>query len=91
MEQATITRWLGLVRWDPAPRDRLQLLEQATAETAVVPARFDRPTLASVHTAALPAAPGKLGQREDFLLQRMINRDGQHAITIHPGHLPQKV
>src|SRR5574341_132084 len=91
MEQATIARWLGLVWWDLAPCDRPQLLERPTTDAAVMSARFDRRTLASVHTAALPAAPGKAGQCKDLLLQRMIDRDGQQAIAIHFSHLPQKV
>jgi len=57
----------------------------------MVPARFDGPSLATIHTAALPAAPGKAGERDDLLLQRMVRRYGQHAITIHLGHLSQKV
>ena len=57
----------------------------------MVAARLNRPPLASVDPAALPAAPGKAGQGEHFLLERMVNRDGQDALTIHFGHLSQKV
>jgi hypothetical protein len=34
----------------------------------MVPARLNRPSLAAVHFAALPAAPGKSREGEDFLL-----------------------
>jgi len=34
----------------------------------MVPPGLNRPALASVHFAALPAAPGKPRQGEDFLL-----------------------
>jgi hypothetical protein len=51
---------------------------------------LNRPSLASVDTAALPAAPGEAGEGKHFLLERMVDRDRQGAIPIHLGHLPQK-
>lgn len=53
-------------------------------------ARLDRPPLAMVNAAALPAAPGKAGQGEHFLLEGMVDRDGQCAVPIHFGHLSEK-
>jgi hypothetical protein len=57
----------------------------------MVSLRLDRPALASVHMATLPAAPGKLGQCEDFLMEGMIDRNSQRTIAIHLGHLPEEV
>ncbi len=56
----------------------------------MVAAWLNRPPLASVHTAALPAAPSKSGEGKHFLLERMVDRDRQCAVPIHLGHLPQK-
>src|SRR5512134_1682503 len=53
-------------------------------------ARLDRPALAPVDAAALPAAPGEAGKGEHFLLERMVDRDGQLAAAVHLGHLAQK-
>lgn len=53
-------------------------------------ARLDRPPLAMVNAAALPAAPSKAGQGEHFLLEGMVDRDGQCAVPIHFGHLSEK-
>lgn len=52
---------------------------------------LNRPPMAAVNPAALAAAPGKAGQGMHFLLERMIDRDGEFAITIHFAHLSQKV
>ena len=51
---------------------------------------LNRPPLASVDTAALPAAPSEAGEVKHFLLERMVDRDRQGAVPIHLGHLPQK-
>src|SRR5215831_3200276 len=89
--RATISEWLGPVRWDLALRHGSQFLERAAAHAAVVPARFDRAPLASIQTATLPAAPGKAGQCDDLFPQRVVHCNGQHAVAIHLGHLPQEV
>jgi len=47
--------------------------------------------LAPVDATALPAAPGKFRKVQHFLLERMVNRDGQGAIAVHLSHLAQKV
>ena len=52
---------------------------------------LNRPPLAAVNPAALAAAPGKAGQGMHFLLERMIDRDGEFAVTIHFDHLSQKI
>jgi len=57
----------------------------------MVAAWLNGPSLASVDSAALAAAPGKAGQGKHFLLERMVDRNGQLAVTIHFGHLSQKV
>ena len=57
----------------------------------MVPPRLNRPSLSLVEPAALPAAPGESRQREDFLLQRMVDGDRQGPVSIHLGHFAQKV
>src|SRR5262245_18194847 len=57
----------------------------------MVAAWLNCPPLAAVDPAALAAAPGKAGQCMHFLFERMIDRDGEFAITIHFGHLSQKI
>ena len=57
----------------------------------MVPPRLNRPPLSLVQSAALPAAPGESRQREDFLLQRMVDGDRQGPVSIHLGHLAEKI
>jgi len=52
---------------------------------------LNRPPMAAVNPAALAAAPGKAGQGMYLLLERMIDGNGEFAITIHLAHLSQKV
>src|SRR5262249_62313967 len=70
--RATISEWLGPVRWDLALRHGSQFLERAAAHAAVVPARFDRAPLASIQTATLPAPPGQGGQAGELFPQRAV-------------------
>ena len=48
--------------------DRSKFLERSSADATMVPARLNCPTLASVHSAALPTTPGKLREGEDLFL-----------------------
>jgi hypothetical protein len=57
----------------------------------MVPPRLNRPSLSLVQSAALPAAPGESRQRENFLLQRMVHGDRQGPVSIHLGHLAEKI
>lgn len=57
----------------------------------MVPTRFNRSPLALVHSPAFLTAPGKSCEGEHFLLQRMVDGDGQGAAPIHLGHLAKKV
>lgn len=52
---------------------------------------LNRPSLTSVDPAALATAPGKAGERQDFLLERVVNRDGQDTPPVHLGHLSKKI
>lgn len=70
---------------------RSQFLKQAFADAAMVPTRLNRASLASVHVAALSAAPGESSQGEDFLLQRMVDGDCQSPVPVHFGHLAEKI
>ena len=57
----------------------------------MVPPRLNRPSLPLVQSATLLAAPGESSQREDFLLQRMVDGDGQGPVSIHLDHLAEKI
>ena len=57
----------------------------------MVAAWLNRPPLAAVDPATLATPPGKAGQGMHFLFERMVDRDGEFAITIHFGHLSQKI
>ena len=57
----------------------------------MVPTRFNRSPLASVHSPAFLTAPGKSCEGEHFLLQRMVDGDGQCTAPIHLGHLAEKI
>jgi hypothetical protein len=52
---------------------------------------LNRPSLASVYSAALPTTPGELCESQDFLLQGMVDGDREIAVPIHFGHLSEKV
>jgi len=73
------------------PADRSEFLQRSPTDAAMVPTRLNRPSLPSVHPAALPTAPGKWREGKDFPLQRMVDGDRQGAIPIHLGHLAEKI
>jgi hypothetical protein len=52
---------------------------------------LNRSSLASVYSAALPTTPGELCESQDFLLQGMVDGDRESAVSIHLGHLSEKV
>jgi hypothetical protein len=57
----------------------------------MVPPRLNRASLPLVQSATLLAAPGESSQGEDFLLQRMVDGDRQGPVSIHLGHLAEKI
>jgi len=57
----------------------------------MVPPGLNRPSLAAIHSSALPATPGKSREGENFLLQGMIDGDRQGPVPIYLGHLAEKI
>ena len=57
----------------------------------MVPPRLNRASLPLVQSATLLAAPGESSQGEDFLLQRMVDGERQGSVSIHLGHLAEKI
>ena len=57
----------------------------------MVPPRLNRASLPLVQSTTLLAAPGESSQGEDFLLQRMVDGDRQGPVSIHLGHLAEKI
>ena len=52
-------------------------MQRAAAAAAMVTARLDRPPLTAVNAPAASATPGKPGQRQHFLLQRVVDGHGK--------------
>jgi len=52
---------------------------------------LDRPPLAPVNAPASPTAPRKPGERLHFLLQRVVDRNGEDAVAVHLPHLAEEI
>ena len=57
----------------------------------MVAARLDRPSMAPVNAPASSAAPGKAGKGLHFFFQRMVDRHGKSAVSVHLPHLPEEI
>jgi hypothetical protein len=57
----------------------------------MMPSRLNRPPLAPIDAAALPAPPREAGEGEHFVLQRVVDRNGEGAVAIHFCHLAEKI
>ena len=57
----------------------------------MVPPWLNRPSLAPVHSAALPTAPGESREGEDFLPEGMVDGDREGTVAIHLRHLAEKI
>ena len=66
-------------------------MQRAAAASAVVTARLNRPSLPPVDTPATAATPRETGQRQHFLLERVVEGDAQSAVSVHLRHFSQKV
>ena len=54
-------------------------------------AGVDRPPLASINAPASPTTPRKPRERLHFLLQRVVDRNGESAVAVHFPHLAEEI
>lgn len=66
-------------------------MQRAAAAATMVTARLDRPPLTAVDAPTASATPGKPGQRQHFLLERVVDGHGKSTVAVHLRHLSQKV
>jgi len=68
-----------------------QFLQRSPAGSAEVPFRLNGLALTAIHSSAILTAPGKLGQRLHFIVERVVDRNRDHPAPVHLGHLPHKI
>src|SRR4029078_8426277 len=68
-----------------------ELVKSSSAAPAMMAGRVDRPPLASINAPASPTTPRKPRECLHFLLQGVIDRNGECAVAVHLLHLAEEI